>query len=157
MMDRTIQPRFVPLTPELLAWAWLDHPDPAMARAATPQVMEALTRPPAWGEALLDQGRVMVAAGLVPHWPGRAEAWATVSRFAGRRHQVMAWRRCLAAIETAQRNPDFRRIEMNVQHSAPWRRRFADLLGFDLEGRMRKWHPSGQDFCLYARVAEGGA
>jgi hypothetical protein len=149
--------RFVRLTADLLAWALLDDPDPSVrAIADMTGLLRRIAEPPAFGEALLDQGRVMMAAAIVPHWPGRVEVWSTISRFADYRHRAVAWRRCQAALDAAAQTAEARRMEMTVRADAPWRDTFAHLLGFQLEGVMRAWHPNGSDYCLYARINTAG-
>jgi hypothetical protein len=150
--------RFVPLTAELLDWALAEGAavdELLRGMGANARVLRAAMEPPNRAEALLGRGRVLAAAGMILHWPGRAEAWMMVSPFAARRDLVRVVRRCARAIERAQADPVFRRIEMNVLASAPWRHSFAAALGFRLEGVARAWDPLGRDFCVYARVAEG--
>lgn len=149
-------PRFVPLTAELLDWALVEQAaetDKLDDYRADPAGIAQLTRPPNRGEALIGRGRVLAAAGLILRWPGRAEAWMLVSPFATKADRVRAVRRCRAAIDAAQGDARFRRVEMTVLAEAPWRQSFAGYLGFTAEGLVRAWDPLGRDHVMYARIA----
>ncbi len=146
------EPRLVPLTPELYRFAVLEERDPLTAEMAEAPHVEQV-RVNAWAGALLGQGRVIGAGGLVPVWTGRATCWLLVSREARARDIVAGLRRARQWLDKRQRDPFFRRIEAEVRWDAPWRASFMAALGFALEGRMRRWDPLGRDYGLYARVA----
>lgn len=146
--------KLVELTPELLAFAIAGERD-AMTRLVAQRggfLRVAFT--PGWrGHALLEGGVVMVAAGIVLHWAGRAEAWLFAHREARRRHLVTATRAAARLLARWQRHPDYRRIEMHVRMDAPWRRTFCRHLGMRLEGVLEAWDPLGRDYGVYARIA----
>jgi hypothetical protein len=152
-------PRFVPLTLELLEWALAEREAASPEACAYRQpghVLEQALRPPHRGEALLGRGRVLAAAGLTVHWAGRAECWMLVSPFATRADRVRAVRRCRRTLDEMQADPMFRRLEMAVLESAPWRDSFAVALGFIAEATVRAWDPLGRDHVLYARIQGAG-
>jgi hypothetical protein len=102
--------------------------------------------------ALVARGRVQVAAGVIQHWPGRAEAWMLCGAAASRAELVLACRHIRAVLDYLQRDPEWRRVEMCVLAEAPWRPSFARALGFRCEGVLAAWDPLGRDHVMYARV-----
>lgn len=147
--------RFVPLTEELLGWAAAESRDPAVGLFTdTPGWQHVFLTSPAIAGALLDQGRVMAAAGLIPLWPGRGLAWLMLSPMAEPAHRAAAMREARACLFQAQRDALWRRVEMYVRADAPRRARFAEFLGMRFEGLMHAFGPFGVDHALYARVAD---
>ena len=146
--------RFVPLTEELLAWAMAEGLDADAPRVMPDEVMLRTFMSSAGPKiAMLGDGRVLGAGGVIRHWTGRGEAWLMLSRLATPRQRVLALRRCRQEIEALQADPAWRRIEMNVLAAAPWCARFAGYLGFRAEALQEAWDPSGRDFYLFSRVA----
>lgn len=98
------------------------------------------------------EGRVVGCAGLVPQWPGRAQAWLLVGPALPRR----AWPAItakVAAILDAGHAAGFRRIEATVVDGFAPGHRWIRRLGFRAEGLMRGYGPDGRDHWLYARLA----
>lgn len=147
--------RLVPLTEELVLWAVQEEADPASLE---------LARIPGWaaqfcafgtmGAALLDNGRVMAAGGLVPQWHGRALAWLIVSPHAGARHRIRALREIRRCADQAQRFPEFRRIEMwSRADPAGGVNRLAEWMGMTWEGMMHAFDPAGRSYDMWSRIA----
>ena len=151
-------PRFVDLTPELLDYALRDMRDQQLLWTSEigriTEIFRHLAVSHKPSSALIGRGQVLACAGLVPHWPGRAEAWMLVTRAARKRDLVQAVRRCQVALNAAQCLPEFRRIEMYVRASEPWACRFAHSLGFLAEGVLRAWDPEGRDMILFSRISQ---
>lgn len=147
--------RIVPLTPELFGWAVLEETDPVTQELAQqPGWAASFVGPGTIGEAMLGDGRVLAAGGLVPMWPGRGMAWLMLSPFAGRRDRAIALTRAQTQMKAAQQHAAWRRIEMYVRADAPWRDTFGDLMDMQCEGLMRGFDPFGRDYLLFARVAK---
>lgn len=95
--------------------------------------------------------RVVVCAGLIDVWPGRAYAWALLSADAGP-HLLSITREIRSRLAATP----CRRIEMAVDASFEPGRRWAVRLGFRLENPegepMRAYLPNGRDAYLYART-----
>lgn len=148
--------RFVRADRDLLAQAAAEEIDPLTAEMCSGEsVASHLLAVPDLAWCMLGRGRVLATAGLVPHWPGRAEAWMLRSRLITSREFVFAMWRCKAVLDARQRDPTFRRIEMFCRR-APWNMVFATRLGFTLEtpNGMRAWDTRGRDHMLFSRVAE---
>lgn len=110
---------------------------------------------PAYGEMLaqstsfsaIDGDQVVGCAGIIPMWEGRSVAWALLSADIGPR-MVKIHRAAvrLLAFQTC------RRIEATCDVRFEPARRWLEMLGFQLEGRLRAYTPTGDDHDLYARV-----
>lgn len=101
-----------------------------------------------WAYSGLSEGRVVVCAGLVSHWPGRAVAWAYLG--AHTRREMLAITR---GVERCLRVCPFDRVEAAVDCEFEAGHRWAKMLGFNCEvERMRKYRPDGGDCALYARI-----
>lgn len=94
-----------------------------------------------------ERGGVLCCAGIIPIWENRAEAWSLIAGSAGPRFVpiLRAMRRELDA------HPDVR-IEITVESDFEQGHRMARMLGFEREGTMRAYLPTGRDCDLYARV-----
>lgn len=148
-----IPPLIVPLTSDLLAEAVANMREGAATGLANSPAFAALALAPASrGWAMVAPGRVLAAAGLVPHWPGRAEGWLIVARSCTRRELVQGLRRARAMLDDLQADSALRRIEIYVRASVAWCRSFPAALGFAEEACLAAWGPDGGDFRLCARV-----
>jgi hypothetical protein len=96
-----------------------------------------------------DGEEVLMIAGLVPQWTNRAIAWTLISKNAGR-HFVEMHR----YVENFLNNSEFRRIESMVDVGFVAGHRWMQMLGFEVEGYMRAYQPSGADMVLYARIKQ---
>lgn len=119
-------------------------------------MMQATLADPSYGPSLaaagpaysaVDGDEVFACAGLIQQWQGRAIAWALISSEAGR-HMLAIHRAVWRALDL---HP-FRRVETAVASDFEEGHRWARMLGFEREGRMRAYTPDGQDCDLYARV-----
>lgn len=111
---------------------------------------------PNYGEALkkagpcftaTSDGEVMICAGVITQWHGNDRAWAILSWKAGK---------CMFGITRQIRRwlkfNNHRRVDCAVDCGFPDAIRWAELLGFECEGRMRAYTPEGRDCFLYARI-----
>lgn len=88
----------------------------------------------------------VVCAGFLPIWEGRAMAWALVAADAGR-HMAAIHR---AALERV-RGAGYRRLEAYVDPRFAAARRWVAMLGFEYEGLLKRFTPTGDDMELYCR------
>lgn len=96
----------------------------------------------------VDGDDVYAAAGFFPQWENRAIVWALVSESAGK-HFVKIHR---AVLRSFALHP-YRRLETCVVEGFDEGHRWAKLLGFELEGKMRSWTPDGRDAWMYSRIS----
>lgn len=114
---------------------------------------------PGYADSLLDHGEaytmlvdgdVIACAGVQEAWTGRGVAWALLSTKAG------AHMRALTRVVAHYLNhlAVLRRIEAYVDPEFKAAIRWAKLLGFEMEGRMRAFGFDGSDNLMFARVKE---
>lgn len=96
-------------------------------------------------------GVVVGCGGLVPKWRGVAAAWSTVGAVPRR-----AWPSVTgfvrAQLDQALAEGNLHRIEASVRSDHAAGHRWAERLGFTLEGRARAYDPFKVDHDLYAMV-----
>ncbi len=95
----------------------------------------------------MQDGTVCGCAGIVMLSAGRGHAWALLGTAAPA--GFVAVHRAVAAFLDRQR---LRRIETAVDSDFAAGHRWARMLGFEREGRMRAYGLDGRDADLYARV-----
>jgi hypothetical protein len=98
--------------------------------------------------SLVDGDEVFATAGLIKQWDHRAIAWALISGEAGKHFFALH-----KAVRRALNLHYYRRVETAVACDFPQGHRWAELLGFEREGRMRAYTPDGHDCDLYARIS----
>jgi hypothetical protein len=111
---------------------------------------------PGYGESLqaagpaftaVANGEVVACAGVIVQWASYSRAWAVISMNAGPYMTAITRniRRWLKFNNTG-------RIDCAVDCGFDAAVRWASLLGFEQEGRMRRYTPEGRDCFLYAQV-----
>ncbi|HKJ73987.1 MAG TPA: hypothetical protein VKA19_07710 [Alphaproteobacteria bacterium] len=110
---------------------------------------ESLLRRALAGEAyvVLDDGRPVAAGGVWDQDGGRACAWAVIGTGITPR-QLLA---CTRIADRMLADMPFDRIDTPVHATFAAGIRWAELLGFQIEGVMTKYH-EGEDYFLYART-----
>ena len=100
---------------------------------------------------VLDDDTAIACFGLLHIWPGRADCWALVgAALSGARFVVL--HRWVAGNLAAAQRLGYRRLETTIDPAFPAARRWAELLGFQREGRLRRYLPDGRDMLIYART-----
>lgn len=92
-------------------------------------------------------GDVIACIGTIPQWTDYQRAWALLSGDAGR-CMVSLTRR----ISRWLRFHNTGRIDTSVHCTFDQAIRWAEMLGFQREGLMRRYDPEGRDCYLYAQV-----
>lgn len=105
-----------------------------------------------WMVTVKYNGKVIMCGGIIDIWPGRAEAWAVLDKSC--QANPASVRGILRVAQRLLSEHPANRIEATVRSDGfEEGHRFIYRLGFKLEApRMLKYHPSGQDCALYARV-----
>lgn len=111
---------------------------------------------PGYGRALEDHGngwtalideRPIACAGLIEQWEGRALAWALLA------NDIQPYFvRITRAVRRALEMANYRRIEAHVDAEFGAGCRWADMLGFAVESKMRAFTPNGRDAFQYVRI-----
>jgi hypothetical protein len=87
--------------------------------------------------------------GFAEYWPGRAGAWC----FLRADIPKAAWVPLTRAVRASLAAAGVRRIEADIRSGFIAGGRWAGLLGFQPEGRMRAYWTDGADYLRFARVA----
>ncbi len=137
------------LRPDHIRDIQLQDPQSFLQSALTAEYAEELCAQAGVAWAAVADGRTIACAGLLEMWPGRAQGWALFSaaalgNFVGI-HRMAKRVLCDSA---------WQRVEVTVDAGHAAGVRWAERLGFTLEGRMRKYTSDGRDCLLYARVEE---
>ena len=99
------------------------------------------------------KGSIIIgSAGLMNVWEGRAIAWALLSKRVHRYDMIFIHRWVKCFLDRCERRWNLRRIETPIRCDFPQGVRWAEMLGFQCEGTMRRYDPQGMDTFLYARV-----
>jgi len=139
--------RIVPFQPAHLD-ALAQAPAAAMLQAR-PEIHGALAAS-GLNWTAVDGHRVIMSAGIVPVWPGRALAWAMVGAVPRRRWPAIT-ARVGQAIEEGHA-AGYRRIEATVLHGFTAGHRWLQRLGFELRCFLPAYDTEGRDHWLYDRV-----
>jgi hypothetical protein len=97
-------------------------------------------------------GRLLACAGVMEVQPHHATAWAFLAGGLGA-SLVPVTRAVLRFLDAC----GYQRVDMVVRCNFRAGRKWARMLGFTCEGRMRRAGPHGEDYILYARIAEDAA
>jgi len=125
-------------TPESALWTFMDE-----TRIAS------LLNAESW-VGLVD-GQIVACGGIIPIWPGLAEAWIAVTPLA-RQHTHFLYRHVLAFLEVVTTTYSLRRIEAHVNAGFHRAVVFAKRLGFRIDAPLLKYGPNGETFYLMSRV-----
>lgn len=123
-------------------------PQPAQAHE-----FDAARLPPdGQGWTAMADGVPVCVGGVLEIWPGRGYVYALLDAHVGP-HMLSLTR----AIRFLLADLPFARIEMVVEADFTAGRRWAELLGFELETpvALRRFLPSGRDAWIYARINDG--
>ncbi len=94
---------------------------------------------------------VILCAGILPQWEGRAIVWALLADSVGRCDMMWIHRQTLWFLDTQVKN--YRRIEAHVDELFTAAHKWVRMLKFESEGLMRHFDPLGRDMRLYARIS----
>lgn len=93
---------------------------------------------------------------LLPVWRGRWQASLVLSMDVTRADLLWVHRTVLGQMDWIKHDRAYARIECSVLCGFPSGIRWAKMLGFDLEGRMRHYDVLGRDHYLFARIIHDG-
>lgn len=105
------------------------------------------------GRTLVEDGRVVAAAGLARLWPGVAEAWLLLHRDLTPRQRLTVTRAISRGLPPLLREEGLRRLQASVRVDFERGRHLVEWLGMKPEGVMRGYGSDGADHVRYAWVA----
>ena len=96
-------------------------------------------------------GQMLCCWGIIQIWPGLAEGWLlTSNQIEG--YAVSLTRGARRYFKQVATELKLNRLQITVNSRNIVAIRWADALGFEREGRLRNYGPSGDDYFMYARV-----
>lgn len=98
----------------------------------------------------IHEGVCYALAGLMVPVPWRAMAWTLLSKDAGK-FMLYLTRNIRQFLD----EQPYQRIELISYASFKPSMRWAEMLGFRIEGLMEKYFPTGEDGLMYARIKHG--
>jgi len=146
--------RFEPATPELAATIRAQRVQRDGCYAADYTVGQWATQIARshWCEIAARGNKCLCVAGLVVAWPGRGMVWLLLDESVGGNDLVVISKRVKRRLDDFFDAFCLNRLETTVRSDFAQGHRWATMLGFGCEGKLRKYGPSGEDHCQYARV-----
>lgn len=131
------------------------RPQPIFLENALASIEGLDAREGSFIETITADGKVIAILGLVVVWRGVASVW-TVSSNEIKLYPKDFHVTVLAMIEEYARILKLWRLQFNVRATFKPGQRWAEALGFEREGRMKKYDPKGEDYFRYARIFRHG-
>ena len=103
------------------------------------------------GYSLVNDGKIVACAGVSIMWQSVAEGWLIMSSDAYK-YPVSIARYTEGLFDSIMKKNNLSRIQASVNCSDEKSVKFANWLGFEYEGIMRKFGPDGSDYFRYART-----
>ncbi len=100
--------------------------------------------------SMVESGRVLAMAGVMPLWKGVGEAWSLMTPEA-LQHGTALHLKAVKVLKSLF-NQGWWRIQTTVRADFGEGLRWAERLGFKDEGLMEKYGPDSKDYIRYARV-----
>jgi RimJ/RimL family protein N-acetyltransferase len=110
---------------------------------------------PALSRTLYLEGVPVAMAGLLPRHPGVARVWTWVSEEAGN-HMLSFTKIARELLRVAFDELEFKRIDAEIDCESERNIRWAEMLGFEREARMKNYGLYGKgDYYLYRILSDG--
>lgn len=100
--------------------------------------------------AIDEEGHPVASFGITPLWEGVSEVWAMFDRERIGKYGVFLVKATRAFLN--KQMEDHHRLQCFVYANNSKLTKFVENFGFEREGTMRKYGPTGEDFYMYARV-----
>ncbi|MDD2657194.1 MAG: hypothetical protein PHD04_00850 [Candidatus Pacebacteria bacterium] len=109
-----------------------------------------------WGDKLIAytlmvDGCPVACGGLVLQGWGRSEAWVLLSK-SFKPYKVAIHRMVKTGLENAFLTKIVSRIQATIDAGCPEHIEWIEALGFEFEGRLRRFGPFGQDYLMYSLI-----
>lgn len=105
-----------------------------------------------WAFTLLVNNEPIACAGIALQEWSKAEAWAIFSS-EFRNYKFIIYKFIKKGLAAAFHEHKLVRIQATIDPRYPENVPWIEKLGFEYEGRLRKWGPEGQDFLMYSRLS----
>jgi hypothetical protein len=99
----------------------------------------------------VENGHLIASSGVQPLWNGVGEGWFVASSKMPQKKLTII-RMIKDNFDGIINDNSLFRVQAGVRSDWPTAKRFAEFLGFEHEGIMRKYGPDGQDYYRMARI-----
>jgi RimJ/RimL family protein N-acetyltransferase len=108
-----------------------------------------------WGTAFTGfaEDGIIGCAGILPVWSGVGHAWVVMGKDY-KSHRIWIHKNVKSFMNKVICGLDLRRVQANVVCDFDAGKEWLERMGFENEGRMKKYGPDGKDHYLYARIIE---
>lgn len=106
---------------------------------------------PAW--TIWDNNSRVVSAGVIIHWPGVGEVWMFLSDWIYS-HPVEFCRISKRKLDEVISENNLWRVQAPICADMTANIAFAQAMGFNPEGTLRKFGPDGKDYIMYSLIKE---
>ena len=97
------------------------------------------------------EGEIIGGAGIIPIWPGVGHAWVTMGANY-KKHRIWVHKNVMSFMDKIIEGMELNRVQANVVCDFYPGGQWLERMGFNLEGKMQKYGPEGEDHYLYARI-----
>lgn len=104
------------------------------------------------GLTLIKDDKYLVAFGLYAIHPTAAQAWMMVNPYYRHSYAKTILRHAREELDRWQISEGFNRVQITIEFANASFVRWSELLGFQMEGLMRKAGQDGQDHFLMAKI-----
>jgi hypothetical protein len=99
----------------------------------------------------VENGYLIASSGVQPLWKGVGEGWFVASNKMPKKKLTII-KMIKDNFDNIIQENNLIRVQAGVRSDWPTAKRFAEFLGFEHEGIMRKYGPDGQDYYRMARI-----
>lgn len=145
---------YIPMVPAHLHYMNMKPEQLPSARAVSMDHMLEMQSRLGLAVTALVHGKPVAIFGCIMLWTGVAELWSIISDDA-RRYPKQLTLVAKGFADISAQSLSLHRLQLTVRSDEPRALRWAEYLGFEIEGLMRKYSPDGADTYILARVDHG--
>jgi hypothetical protein len=100
---------------------------------------------------LMSEDNPVCAGGIVPLWPGVAEAWMLISKYVNQ-YPLSVYKSVSSVMLDIIEKMELFRVQTVIKEDDKTAIRWIERLGYTREGLLRQFGPDRQDYFIYGRV-----
>ena len=142
---------YIPMVPSHLHYMSITESQLPFAKAVSMDAMLEMQARLGLAVTALVHGKPVAMFGCIILWTGVAEMWSIISDDA-RRYPKQLTLVAKGFSDIVAQSLSLHRLQLTVRSDEPRALRWAEYLGFEIEGLMKKYSPDGADTYILARV-----
>ena len=142
---------YIPMVPSHLHYMSITESQLPFAKAVSMDTMLEMQARLGLAVTALVHGKPVAMFGCIVLWTGVAEIWSIISDDA-RRYPKQLTIVAKSFSDIVAQSLSLHRLQLTVRSDEPRALRWAEYLGFEIEGLMKKYSPDGADTYILARV-----